>query len=242
MREMRRKINEVVARRAFSDVEGPRRWMSSSRAACVDLSCCPLHPTDMVTRQRRSRVNRGSGNVGSRGGLAASPGDRSSRLKWLLAVLALTTTLLIALQLYRKGGIATRAALSSRRSSQERRATSKGSWAGGSRSSGSGGDESLLQLEEMRRKWSALGKVLKEEVDNLPASGKGEGGAGMGAPAIVPGEGVQDHPVKGSEGAAAPPHVPGKSEEQAEEDRRIGLEDLDQDTLKAMMDLLYARE
>jgi hypothetical protein len=77
-------------------------------------------------------------------------------------------------------------------------------------------------------------KAIKgEPVHN--ADGSGRNGGGM---AVVPGEEVKDHKVHGD---AEPPSVPGKSPEEALEDRRAALEELDQETLKAMLDALYGR-
>lgn len=75
------------------------------------------------------------------------------------------------------------------------------------------------------------------EQDKAMRSQGTDASAGM---VVVPGEGVRDHMVSLGEGKQ-PASIPGKSQEEAHEDRQVALEDLDQETLKAMFDALYDR-
>lgn len=66
----------------------------------------------------------------------------------------------------------------------------------------------------------------------------GTSGDGM---AVVPGEGVRDHEKSIPFEEQDLPAVDGKSDQEAKQDRKIALEDIDQETLKAMFDALYGR-
>lgn len=205
----------------------------------------------MSTRQRKGRSSRssggsnGAGNSGRRATGKPSP-DRSNRLKWLLTVLALTTTLLVSLQVYirlgRQGGIA-----------------SSSWWGKGdvARRGGASGKSDTGKIDmartlkavsqQFRQEFAAVtgggdGAAVAEAKDQQRISGEQDkqrgNGAGSNGMAAIPGQGVIDHEDNDLKKA---PHVPDKTDEQAEEDKRITMEDLDQDTLKAMYDMLYAR-
>jgi hypothetical protein len=79
-----------------------------------------------------------------------------------------------------------------------------------------------------------LGAIVKDKTAS--PEGKSDEQGGM---AIVAGEEVIDHPVPS---LTSTKHLPEKSPQDAAEDQQIGIQDLDQETLKAMFDALKARD
>lgn len=79
-----------------------------------------------------------------------------------------------------------------------------------------------------------LGAIVKDKSASSEEKSDEQGGM-----AIVTGEEVVDHPIPS---LISTKHLPEKSPQDAAEDQQIGLQDLDQETLKAMFDALYARD
>lgn len=194
----------------------------------------------MVARQRPRKASRASRNAAAVMSGVNTMSSRPSRLPWLLAILALSTTLLIALQFHRRGGGTLLSSSFNKASSLKSKSV---------------GEQDDSNLYEMRKRIAALSQQFQKEFGSLTgderketkmkvaaAAQEGGGQSGVAGMAIVPGEGVVDHSSNaGIQPPAVPPHVEGKSTEEAERDRRIGLEDFDQDTLKAMYDFLNGR-
>lgn len=191
----------------------------------------------MVTRQRRSKAK----PIEKKDRLSGPSQSRSSRLSLLLAVLALTTALLIALQVSRfqsgKGNVAINQLLSTIGKSTGRGQISR-----------SLGGLSIPEadVDAMKKRLGAIGKQFQDEIAKVKSTiqssqsgSRGEAAAGM---SIVPGESVEGHSIDPVLLLQRAPHVAEKSDEEAAEDQKIGLQDLDQDTLKAMFDALNSRD
>ncbi|PWN32190.1 uncharacterized protein FA14DRAFT_182102 [Meira miltonrushii] len=97
-------------------------------------------------------------------------------------------------------------------------------------------DDELSKVQQQKKSPEDLVRDTRRKVEAKYAAGSGGGGM-----AVVPGEGVRDHesPIPFDEQDL--PAVEGKSDQEAKQDRKIALEDIDQETLKAMFDALYGR-
>ena len=95
-------------------------------------------------------------------------------------------------------------------------------------------DQELSKIKE--KSPEEFAKETSRKVQAKYASGSS--GDGM---AVVPGESVRDHESSIPFDEQDLPAVDGKSDQEAKQDRKIALEDIDQETLKAMFDALYGR-
>lgn len=84
-------------------------------------------------------------------------------------------------------------------------------------------------------------KDTRKKVEAKYAGNSGISGGGGGGMAIVPGENVRDHKSTIPFDEQDLPAVDGKNDQEAKEDRKVAMEDIDQETLKAMFDALYGR-
>lgn len=96
-------------------------------------------------------------------------------------------------------------------------------------------DDELSKVQQ-KKSPEDLARDTRRKVEAKYAAGSGGGGM-----AVVQGENVRDHkdPIPFDEQDL--PAVEGKSDQEAKQDRKIALEDIDQETLKAMFDALYGR-
>ncbi|UZJ57155.1 hypothetical protein CBS101457_006475 [Exobasidium rhododendri] len=196
----------------------------------------------MVTRQRPRKANMSSRYAPVKDGQFFSP--KKSRLSWLVAILALTTALLIALQLHRRGSSAKRLFHNERRS--DNRASPIESLR-----KGKIGTEDGAKLDEMRQTIAALSKQFQKEFGSLneedpekqteAATVREAQGKGRETSNLVAEEGVVNTIRQRDASSEMSGKAAGKGEDD-KNDAQIGLEDMDQDTLKAMFDLLYARD
>lgn len=203
------------------------------------------------TAMAANRQQRGAAAAAAaRGGTS-----RPSRLRSLLALLAVTTVLLVLLQTYRAafGPVRTSGRRGPHRGwgelAQRLRAPAAPAVTTTTTDEGIGTSDT----DDARDKaadsldWRAYLASMRQHFDEEIARVKGGhgpvdssgGGGGGGGMAVVPGQGVRDHSSAGAGEAARPQHVAGKSPDKADEDRRVALEDIDQETLKAMFDALH---
>lgn len=198
----------------------------------------------MVTRQRRTRSR--SNNINS-STVKGSRGTLSRRV-FLLSILAVTTAIFFSLLIsrYKSGNSASGRLIASVLGRK-----SKSNQIPGNTAIGRDGS----QGEDVKRRIAAIADRFKEEIGSLisgeeeeeegnkrKGNPKGEAvvvAAAAGGLSAVPDDQNVDH--EQNDLLRHAPHIAEKTDKEALEDQRAALQDLDQETIKAMFDALYAR-
>lgn len=187
---------------------------------------CLVFRFAMAARQRRHRPRQGDHVAGP----TASKTGSGSRRGLLLFIFAITTAIFLAFQVsrYKNENSATGRFISSMLQP------------GAAKPAAVLGDtQGESKQMELKDRILAVAKQFQRELGAVVAdktsSSHQEEEVGV---AVVAGEGLVNHSASS---LLSTKHIPEKSAEEAAEDQQIGLEDLDQDTLKAMFDALYAR-
>lgn len=185
----------------------------------------------MVTRQRRAGFKRSNDSTST-----AKERGILSRRAFLFSILTITTAIFLSLLIsrYKNGNSATARLIASALGKGKNNKPFDQTIAG-TRIEGDDALKKRIAAIANRFK-DEIGSVVNGEEKEKISQGVAEGVS------IVPSQQdvVVDH-ERQNPLYNAPPHVEEKTDKEAIEDQRAALQDLDQETIKAMFDALYAR-